>query len=294
MRHPYSRLFETSEKLRRAKRMSPNRGLRGASTGESDDSLVPIARLEKLREGEPFLGAGFFSGALPDPGRDAWRRFGGEGSVLLRRRFLPMSAASIASVPAPQNGSRNGRSAFPVAQKTSPAASVSLSGASPDSSRYPVLWSPAPVVSRTSIASSFKRATSTETEARLRRDFEPIDRFQAPTIAFFTMLWQAGTLASTDRTERPRTGNLAFLGRKRSHGTSRAPSKSASKSAAGNDASRRRTRSEARSERLCARWRSRRRRRTANRAEARGFRSRALRARERRRIRVRRWRSRSG
>src|SRR5699024_7958878 len=75
--------------------------------------------------------------------------------------FCPINAASIGIVPEPQNGSIKVCSGFQFVNITSAAAIVSLIGASPCPTLYPLLCRPAPDVSNVNIALSLCKAIST-------------------------------------------------------------------------------------------------------------------------------------
>ena len=111
MRHPYSQSLETSEKLRQRKRMSP-----------ATEALDALRRARVRTFSSRSLasrgsgGAGFSRSRASSRARfQASRAMRGQDSAAKEQsrpgaRFRPMSAASMARVPVPQNGSRNGRS----------------------------------------------------------------------------------------------------------------------------------------------------------------------------------------
>jgi hypothetical protein len=74
--------------------------------------------------------------------------------------FWAIKHASIAIVPEPQNGSIKGVSPVQLASLIKLAAKVSLIGASPCASLYPLLFKPEPEVSIVNKALSFKIDTS--------------------------------------------------------------------------------------------------------------------------------------
>src|SRR5699024_10702955 len=145
--------------------------------------------------------------------------------------FCPINAASIGIVPEPQNGSIKGSSALQFVNKTSAAASVSFKGASPCPIRQPLLCKLAPQVSKVSVATSFKIATSTRYKAPFSGNLPaiPCFHFSLSTIAFLTIAWQSDTLYSCDLWVFPLTGHSPSSVMYCSQGIAFTASKSSSK-----------------------------------------------------------------
>ena len=127
------------------------------------------------------------------------------------------------------------RSGFQRLSKIMAAASVSLRGASPVFSRYPLLCNPAPLVSIDIVAISFNKAAWILNRGPFSgNQLRLYLVFIFSTMAFLTMAWQSETLNNLDFIDFPSTGNSASSGISSSQGRALVPSNSSSKVKAGN------------------------------------------------------------
>lgn len=120
--------------------------------------------------------------------------------------FRAIIAASIASVPEPQNGSRRGVLYFQETKAISAAARFSFIGASHASSRYPRLWSGSPVTSMSIRAIS----STTSMSMCISTQLVVFGVRRVSKIAFWETLWSVGMLASTDRVDDASITILSF------------------------------------------------------------------------------------